>query len=60
VNACLKSIVLDPDINIEESCMFPREGPSKFDGKGAVGILQECFQRLLSVGPDEENIVDIA
>jgi len=60
VNACLKLIVLEPDIQIKKSYVFPREGPGEVDGKGAVEVLQECFQRLLSVGPDQENIVDIA
>jgi len=39
--------------------VFPR-GPSEQDGKGAVEVLQKYFQRLLSVGPEQENIVDIA
>jgi len=60
VNASLKSIVLEPDIHIKESYVFSREGPGELDGKGAVEVLQKCFQRLLSVGPDQENIVDIA
>jgi len=47
VNTCLMPIVLHPDVHIEESYVFPREGPSKLDGKGAVGILQECFLRLV-------------
>jgi len=59
VNACLKSIVLEPDIHIKESYVFPREGPGEFDGKGAVEVLQKCLQKLLSMGPDQENSVDI-
>jgi len=60
VNACLESIVLEPDIHIKESYVFPREGPDELDREGAVEVLQKCFQRLLSVGPDQENIVDVA
>jgi len=60
VKACLKSIVLEPDIHIKESCVFPRERPGEFDGEGAVEVLQKSFQIILSVGPDQENIVDIA
>jgi len=52
------SIVLDPDIHIEKSCV-PGEGPSELEGKGAVEVLQKCFLRLLSVAPDKENFVDI-
>jgi len=29
VNACLKSIVLAPDIHIKGSCVFPREERNK-------------------------------
>jgi len=46
VNTCLNTIVLDPDVHIEESYVFPREGPSKLDGKGAPEVLQECFLRV--------------
>jgi len=60
VNVCLKSIVLEPDIHIKESYVFLRGRPRELDGKGAVEILQKTFQRLLSVGPDQENIIDIA
>jgi len=41
VNACLKSIVLEPDIHTKESYVFPREGPGELDG------LPKCFQRLV-------------
>jgi len=34
VNACLKSIVHEPDIHIKESYVLPR-GPGELDGKGA-------------------------
>jgi len=33
VNTCLKSIVLEPDIHIKESYMFPRENPCDLDEK---------------------------
>jgi len=41
VNACLKSIVLDSDIHIKKSYVFPGEGPNEFDGKDAVEVLQK-------------------
>jgi len=44
VNTCLKSIILESDIHIKDSCVFPGEGPSEFDGKIAVEILKKCFQ----------------
>jgi len=55
VNACLKSIVLEPDIHIKGSYVFPQEGPLELGWKGAVEVLQKCFQRFLSVGPDQGN-----
>jgi len=47
VYTCLEPIVLYPDVHIEESYVFPREGLSKLDGKGGPEILQECFLRLV-------------
>jgi len=38
---------------------FCEKDQVKFTGKGAVEVLQKYFQRQLSVGPDQENIVDI-
>jgi hypothetical protein len=39
--------------------VFSGEGPGEFDGEGAVEVLQESFQWLLSMGPDKENIVNV-
>jgi len=44
VNACLKSIFLEPDIHINVSYVFAAEGLSEFDGKVAVEALQKFFQ----------------
>jgi len=40
--------------------VFSREGPSELGGKGAVEVLQKCFQRFVSGSRSRTYIVDIA
>jgi len=44
VNACIKSIVLETDIHIHESCVYSGEGSSELDGEDVIEVLQECYQ----------------
>lgn len=44
VDVSFKSIVLEPDINIQEGCVFRGEGPDKFNVERCTSIFPGMFQ----------------